>query len=77
MIVTFEKRYLQEYYETGKCNDKRHRYQPGIIKSFKRSIDFLKAAERKEDLFTIKSLNFEALHGNKEGMFFRQSRTQI
>ena len=69
MIVVFEKKYLQEYYETGNCSEKKHRYQPGVIKSFKRSIDYLIAAERKEDLFTIKSLHFEMLHGDKKGRY--------
>lgn len=69
MIVIFDKEYLREYYETGKSSDKKHRYQPEIIKCYKKSIDFLKAVPKKEDLFPIKSLNFEALHGDKEGLF--------
>lgn len=32
-------------------------------------VDTLIGATRKEDLFPFKSLNFEALHGDKEGMF--------
>ena len=69
MVVTFNEDYLREYYEEGKSNNKKHRYQPSVIKSYKRSIDYLKAASSKEDLYPIKSLNFEALHGNKEGLF--------
>ena len=69
MIVTFNEEYLREYYEEGKSDNKKHRYQPSVIKSYKRSIDYLKAASSKEDLYPIKSLNFEALHGNKEGLF--------
>ena len=69
MIVTFEEDYLKELYSTGSCNDKQHRYQPDIIKRYKRCVDYLKAASRKEDLFLINSLNFEALQGDKEGRF--------
>lgn len=69
MIVTFEEDYLKDLYSQGICNDKKHRYQPDIIKRFKRCVDYLKAASRKEDLFVIKSLNFEALHGDKEGRY--------
>ena len=69
MVVTFNEDYLREYYEEGKSINKKHRYQPSVIKSYKRSIDYLKAASSKEDLYPIKSLNFEALHGNKEGLF--------
>ena len=69
MIVTFEKDYLRDYYEKGISDDKKHRYQPSVIKSYKRSVDYLKAASCKEDLFPIKSLNFEALIGDKQGLF--------
>lgn len=33
MVVTFEEKYLQELYETGKSSDKKHRYQPEIVKN--------------------------------------------
>lgn len=58
MIVTFEEEYLQTLYEKGKCSDKRHRYQPDIIKRYIRGVNYLKWADRKEDLFRLKSLLF-------------------
>lgn len=69
MIVTFEEDYLRALYEEGICNDKKHRYQSGVIKSYKRGIDYLKWAERKEDLYRINSLHFESLVGDKKGKF--------
>lgn len=69
MIVTFEKEYLRDLYFSGKSNDKKHRYQPDIVKRYKKDIDYLKRADRKEDLFRFKSLNFESLKGDKRGMF--------
>lgn len=69
MIVIFDEDYLQELYVDGVCKDKKHRYQPGVIKGYKRGIDYLKWASRKEDLFTINSLHFESLHGDKKGLF--------
>ena len=33
MIVTFEKDYLRDLYETGKA-DKKHRFQPDIVKRY-------------------------------------------
>lgn len=69
MIVVFDKAYLRDFYEKGKCTDKKHRYQPSVIKSYKRAIDYLKQAESVEDLYLFKSLNFEALHGDKKGLF--------
>ena len=32
MVVAFEKEYLRDLYETGK-SDKKHRFQPDIVKS--------------------------------------------
>ncbi|MCM1320440.1 MAG: type II toxin-antitoxin system RelE/ParE family toxin [Muribaculaceae bacterium] len=69
MIVTFEETYLEELYESGTSSNKKHRYQPSIIKRYKTCINTLKNAPRKETLFQIKSLNFEALKGYKHGRF--------
>lgn len=69
MIVTFEEVYLRDLYEKGKTDDKKHRYQPQIIKGYQKGIKFMKLAKRPDDLRQINSLNFEALHGDKEGNF--------
>ena len=69
MIVTFDKEYLKELYESGKTNDKKHRFQPEIVKRYKRCIGYLKWASSKEALFPINYLRFEALTGDKNGMF--------
>lgn len=69
MIVTFEEEYLRELYICGTCSDKKHRYQPDVIKRYKRCVDYLKWAEKKEELYRINSLNFEALRGDKKGNF--------
>lgn len=67
MIVVFEKKYLQELYLTGKC-DKKHRFQPDIVKRYKRGIDYLKSANKVDDLFLLPSLNYEVLKGDKSGI---------
>ncbi|MDE5970834.1 MAG: type II toxin-antitoxin system RelE/ParE family toxin [Muribaculaceae bacterium] len=69
MIVEFGEEYLQDLYTKGESNDKKHRYRSDVIKRYKRGIDYLKWASRKEDLFRINSLNFEALKGEKAGRF--------
>lgn len=69
MIVTFEKTYLKELYENGKTSDKKHRYQPSIVKRYKDRISYLMKATSKEELYPIKSLHFEALLGDKKGLF--------
>jgi proteic killer suppression protein len=69
MIVTFEETYLKELYENGKTSDKKHRFQPDIIKRYKDRIKFLMAVSSKEELYPIKSMHFEALKGDKQGKF--------
>ncbi len=67
MIVAFEKDYLRELYETGK-SDKKHRFQPDIVKRYKRGIDYLKQVRNIEELFLLPSLHYEVLKGDKAGV---------
>lgn len=67
MIVAFEKDYLRKLYETGK-SDKKHRFQPDIVKRYKRGIDYLKQARNIEELFLLPSLHYEVLKGDKAGV---------
>ena len=69
MIVEFEKEYLRDLYAKGRSDDKKHRYKPDVVRRYRKGIDYLRWASRKEDLFRINSLNFEALRGNKAGRF--------
>ena len=68
MIVKFEKEYLSELYYTGKCNDKKHRYQPHIVKNYIKRIITLNETNKIEDLYSIHSLNYEILQGDKKGI---------
>ena len=68
MVVRFDKKYLEELYTTGKCREKRYRFQPKIVKIYARRIKQLSDAERIEDLFPLNSLNYEVLSGDKEGV---------
>lgn len=67
MIVTFEYDYLKTLYEEGKNSDKKHRYQPNIIKRYQKAINFLKMSSSIESLWEIRSLNYEVLTGDKAG----------
>lgn len=67
MVVAFEKEYLRDLYETGK-SDKKHRFQPDIIKRYKRGIDYLKRVHNVEELFLLPSLHYEVLKGDKVGI---------
>lgn len=67
MVVAFEKEYLRDLYETGK-SDKKHRFQPEIVKRYKKGIDYLKQARNIEELFLLPSLHYEVLKGDKAGV---------
>ena len=68
MIVKFDKEYLSELYYKGKCSDKKHRYQPDIVKRYKRRIDTLNNASCIETLYRLNSLEYEVLSGDKKGI---------
>ncbi|MDD3721117.1 MAG: type II toxin-antitoxin system RelE/ParE family toxin [Lutibacter sp.] len=68
MVIEFEKEYLEQLYTEGKCKNKKYRFQPQVIRQYKQAIDKLRPAQRIEDLFPIKSLNYEKLSGNKKGL---------
>jgi proteic killer suppression protein len=68
MEISFEKDYLRELYETGKTTDKKHRFQPQIVKRFQLRMKVLEDAVKVEDLFLLNSLHYEVLHGDKEGV---------
>ena len=67
MIVVFDKEYLRELYETGKC-DKKRRFQPSIVKRYVDRINTLKSKDSVEALYNMKSLHYEVLKGNKAGI---------
>ena len=66
--IEFEQDYLRELYELGKTSNKKYRFQPSVTKQFKNTIDKLRNANRIEDLFPFKSLNYEKLVGDKAGL---------
>lgn len=68
MIVVFEKEYLKELYIAGKCSDKKHRFQPDIVRRYIDCINTLKNKESIESLYNMKSLHYEVLKGDKAGI---------
>jgi proteic killer suppression protein len=68
MEVTFEKEYLRDLYKTGKTVDKKHRFQPEIVRKYQHCIDTLLGAKDIEVLHNIHSLNYEILKGDKQGI---------
>lgn len=68
MLIEFDKDYLCELFEKGKTSDKKHRFQPEIIRGYRKCVMFLKRADSVEQLYPIHSLNYEALRGDKKGV---------
>lgn len=68
MEITFEKDYLKELYENGKARSKKHRFQPNVVEKYIQTIDKLRVAKNTEELYPIKSLNYEKLIGDKKGL---------
>lgn len=68
MYIEFDKDYLRELFEQGRTNDRKHRYQPEVIRGYYKCVMFLKRAENVEQLYRIHSLNYEVLQGDKKGV---------
>ncbi len=68
MEIEFEEDYLREIYENGKASNKKHRYQPQVVKQYIKAINTIRPLNKIEDLFPFKSLNYEKLTGDKKGL---------
>ena len=68
MIVLFEQEYLKELYVKGEANDKKHRFQPQIVRKYTRVIDLMIEQENVMGLTKYGGLHYEKLHGDKEGL---------
>ena len=67
MIVTFQEEYLKELYKDGHANDKKHRFQPQIVKKYTRIVDLMIEQKDVNGLTKYGGLHYEHLHGDKEG----------
>ena len=68
MFIEFDKDYLRELFEQGRTSDKKHRYQPEVIKGHQKAVASLKRAINVEMLYRLNSLNYEVLKGDKKGI---------
>ena len=68
MFIEFDKDYLRELFEQGRTSDKKHRYQPEVIKGYQKAVASLKRAINVEMLYRLNSLNYEVLKGDKQGI---------
>ena len=68
MEVLFKTTELEMLYETGRGTGK-PKFPNEAIKQYKRKIDLLIAIDSLNDLNRYRSLNFEALKGNRKGEY--------
>ena len=57
----------QELYADGKVSDKKHRFQPQIVSKYVKVVNLMKQQENVLGLMKYGSLQYEKLHGDKEG----------
>lgn len=69
MNIEFEDQALENLYMTGTTNDKQYKRLPqDIIKRYVKVVNYMRAANRIEDLFRISSLHYEKKQGDLKGM---------
>jgi len=68
MIVKFENDYLENLF-TGDPLKGKPKYNDSVITKFKKVIIILKNVDSSIELSKFRGLNFEALKGNKKGLF--------
>jgi len=66
--IEFDETYLEELYLTGKTTDKNYRFQPQIVKKYRKTVDILESVVCVEELFRYNGLQYKVLHGDKEGL---------
>ena len=67
MDILFKEEYLKDLYTKGKA-DKKHCYQPQIIRKYIRVVDLMTAVPNVLSLLQYNSLNYEKLKGDKNGL---------
>ena len=68
MIVTFDKKYLEELYVDGKTTNKHYRFQPDIVSRYIKVINIMKNAGNINDIKRLSGLHYEQLVGDKNGL---------
>lgn len=69
MNIQFETAALEELYTTGATSDSQYKkLAKDVIKRYVKTVNFIKAARRIEDLYLIKSLHYEKKKGDLNGV---------
>ena len=68
MRILFDKEYLGNLYEKGDSGDKKHRFQPQVVKKYKRVVDLMIESPNVLSLAKYNALRYEKLIGDKKGL---------
>ena len=68
MLVKFQNDYLEKLF-TGKPLKGKPKYSDVVVSKFKKCVLILKNVENSMELSKFRGLNFEALKGDKKGIF--------
>ena len=68
MKVLFDKDYLGNLYEKGDSGDRKHRFQPQVVKKYKRVVDLMIESPNVLSLAKYNALRYEKLIGDKKGL---------
>lgn len=77
MLIEFDKDYLRELFVQGRTNDKKHRYQPEIIKGYKKVRDVLKTSKQRGATLPYPLLELRSFTGLQKGCFIRANKQAI
>lgn len=67
MEITFEQDYLRELFYEGRVKDKKHRFQPQIVRKYIKVLNLMESLDSTQDLYRFTSLHYEKLVGDKSG----------
>lgn len=68
MEIMFDKEYLRRLYEHGDSQDKKHRFQPQVIKKYVKVVDLMIASPNTQSLAKYNSMHYEKLVGDRAGL---------
>ena len=68
MRVLFDKDYLERLYRKGDSGEKKHRFQPQVVKKYIQIVDLMIDSPNVLSLTKYNSLRYEKLLGDKNGL---------
>ena len=68
MEILFDKDYLRLLYEDGESGDRKHRFQPQVVKKYIKVVDIMFESPNVLSLAKYNSLRYEKLVGDKKGL---------